>query len=68
MDSARPHGLLPLPESPDPQERLNAIRFPGEMGDVEALAALRARLKAVSAEHTALVVAVGKLKRRLKVN
>lgn len=67
MQPGRPREILPLLDSSDLEERLNAIRILGEMGDAEALAALRTRLKTVSSEHTALVVAVGKLKRRLKI-
>jgi HEAT repeat protein len=67
MQPSSPRDLLPLLDSPDPEERLAAIRIPGEMGDAEALTALRMRLKTLSAEHTALIVAVGKLKRRWKI-
>jgi HEAT repeat protein len=66
MEPSKPGELLVMLESPDPEERLTAIRILGEMGDAEALAALRNLLKTVSAEQTALIVAVGKLKRRLK--
>jgi HEAT repeat protein len=67
MEPVFPSKLLPLLDSPDLEERLNAIRILGEMGDAEALAVLRTRLKAVSAGHTALIVAIGKLKWRLKI-
>jgi HEAT repeat protein len=67
MDPSQPRDLLPLLDSPNPEERLNAIRALGEVGDAEALAVLRARLKALSAEHTALIVAVGKLNRRSEI-
>jgi hypothetical protein len=39
----------------------------GEIGDESALKLLRERLNAVSKEHYALVVAVGKLKKKLGV-
>jgi HEAT repeat protein len=67
MQPSSPHDLFPLLASQDLEERLNAIRFLGEMGDAEALAVLRTRLKTVSAEHAALIAAAGKLKRRLRV-
>jgi len=67
MDLTHPHDLLSMPDSENPEERLTAIRILGEMGDAEALTALRARLKIVSTKDQALIVAVGKLKRRLKV-
>jgi HEAT repeat protein len=67
MEQAKQAELLEMLGSADPEERLTAIRVLGEAGDVQALEILRSWLKALSAEHTALVVAVGKLKRRLHV-
>lgn len=46
-------------------DRLAAARALGEIGDESALKLLRERLNAVSKEHYALVVAVGKLKKKL---
>jgi HEAT repeat protein len=53
--------------SDDLDERLTAIEVLGEIGDEEALRALRERMAIVDKEHYALVVAVGKLKRKLGV-
>jgi HEAT repeat protein len=43
MEHSSPRELFPLLDSPDLEERLNAIRALGEMGDPEALAVLRTR-------------------------
>jgi HEAT repeat protein len=51
----------------DLDDRLTAIQVLGEIGDEEALKILRERLAVVNEEITALIVAVGKLKRRLGV-
>jgi HEAT repeat protein len=67
MEPRKPGELISMLDSPMVEERLTAIRILGEIGDAEALAALRTRLKIVSAEHQALVIAIGKWKRRLKV-
>jgi len=60
-------GLLEQLESDDPEDRLTAARVLGEIGDEQALRALRARMTVVNRELYALVVAVGKLKRKLGV-
>jgi HEAT repeat protein len=45
--------------------RINAITHLGESGDELCLKELRARLKELSREHMALIIAVGKLKKSL---
>lgn len=59
--------LLALLESDVLDDRIRAIEALGEIGDEAALAALRVRLAPASRELQALVVAVGKLKKRLGV-
>ncbi|MBN1118617.1 MAG: hypothetical protein JXA77_15505 [Bacteroidales bacterium] len=53
---------------PDIGKRLNAINQLSEIGDEHSLKELRNRLKQVSREHQALIVAVGKLKRELGIH
>jgi len=59
--------LLEMLAGDDLDDRLTAIQVLGEIGDEEALKILRERLALVNEEITALIVAVGKLKRRLGV-
>ena len=59
--------LFEMLASDDLDERLTAIEVLGEIGGEEALRALGERMAIVVKEHYALVVAVGKLKRRLGV-
>ena len=59
--------LLEMLAGNDLEDRLTAIQVLGEIGDEEALKILRERLAVVNEEITALIVAVGKLKRRLGV-
>jgi HEAT repeat protein len=59
--------LFTMLESESRQERLTAIRVLGEIGDLEALQKLRERLDPVNRELQELVIAVGKLKKRLGV-
>jgi HEAT repeat protein len=59
--------LLEMLADDDLDDRLTAIQVLGEIGDEEALKILRERLAVVNEEITALIVAVGKLKRRLEV-
>jgi HEAT repeat protein len=59
--------LLGMLAGDDLEDRLTAIQVLGEIGDEKALKALRERLAVVNEEITALIVAVGKLKRRLGV-
>ena len=49
----------------DPIVRINAINKLGETGDELCLQELRKRLKEISPEHQALIIAVGKLKKSL---
>lgn len=51
----------------DPEVRINAINQLGESEDVLCLKELRERLKHISNEHLALVIAVGKLKKELGI-
>jgi hypothetical protein len=53
--------------SRDLYNRLLGIEILGEVGDERALSALRDRMIEVSKEHQALVIAIGKLKRKLEV-
>ncbi len=59
--------LLHMLDSDNFEDRLTAIQVLGEIGDTEALRALRERLARVNKEMQALVIAVGKAKRRLGV-
>jgi HEAT repeat protein len=59
--------LIEMLEAEESDLRLNAIQILGEIGDQHALAALRKRMARISTEHQALVIAVGKLKRKLGV-
>jgi len=59
--------LLDLLESKDLDDRLTAIQFLGEIGDENALEALRKRMKPINQKLVALVTAVGKLKKTLRV-
>jgi len=58
--------LLAMLDSKSQEERLNAIRLLGEFGDLTALIDLRKRLGPANQELQCLLVAIGKLKRRLK--
>jgi HEAT repeat protein len=51
----------------DPIVRINAINKLGETGDELCLQELRKRLKEISPEHQALIIAVGKLKKSLEL-
>ncbi len=59
--------LIEMVKSEDLDVRVSAIEALGEIGDQEALAALRERLRLVNRELGALVISVGKIKRRLAV-
>ena len=59
--------LLEMLDSDDLDERLVGIQVLGEIGDEDVLKALRERMAMVNKELHALVVAVGKLKRKLEV-
>ncbi len=58
--------LIEMAKCEDLDARVSAIQALGEIGDQEALTALRARFNLVNRELSALVIAVGKIKRRLK--
>lgn len=49
------------------ETRIQAINQLGEIGDELCLKELRERMKYISDEHRALIIAVGKLKRKLGV-
>lgn len=51
----------------DQEVRVNAINQLGDSGDELCLNELRERLKSISKEHLALVIAVGKLKKALGI-
>ena len=57
--------LVQMLDSENLEQRVTAIETLGEIGDADVLRRLRERLALVGKEHYALVVAVGKLKRRL---
>lgn len=59
--------LLEILDSDDLDESLMGIQLLGEIGDEDALRVLRERLASVKEEVYALIVAVGKLKRKLGV-
>jgi HEAT repeat protein len=70
-EDAKFQAAVPIPElmeklsSQQLDDRLTAIQVLGEIGDEEALDALRARMVSPLEEYYALSVAVGKLKERL---
>jgi HEAT repeat protein len=51
----------------DQEVRLNAITRLGEIGDERCLKELREILKNCNREHQALIIAVGKLKKKLEI-
>jgi HEAT repeat protein len=51
----------------DNEVRINAINQLGESGDEQCLKELRERLKSLSKEHMALIIAVGRLKKELGI-
>lgn len=59
--------LLKILNSDSLDDRLAAIQALGEVGDENVLHLLRKRLAVVNKELAALVMAVGKLKKKLKV-
>ncbi len=54
-------------DSDDQQIRISAINQLGDIGDELCLKELRERLKYITQEHQALIIAVGKLKRNLGI-
>ena len=59
--------LLETLDSGNFDERVRAIELLGELGDDQALKAIRARLQLANRELSVLIAAVGKLKIRLGV-
>lgn len=51
----------------DQHVRINAINHLGDMGDELCLKELRQRLKEMTPEHQALIIAVAKLKKELGI-
>ena len=65
MDDESINILLQQLDDEDLNVRINAINKLGETGDELCLQELRKRLKEISPEHQALIIAVGKLKKSL---
>ena len=65
MDDGVLNKLLHQLDDEDPAVRIDAINRLDETGDELSLKELRKRLKEMSPEHIALIIAVGKLKRSL---
>jgi HEAT repeat protein len=65
MDDDSINILLRQLDDENPIVRINAINELGETGDELCLQELRKRLKEISPEHQALIIAVGKLKKSL---
>jgi len=65
MDDQLINRFLRQLDDEDPEVRINAINKLGETGDELCLKELRGRLKNISSEHQALIIAVGKLKKSL---
>jgi len=63
MDDESINIFLRQLDDEDPIVRINAINKLGETGDELCLQELRKRLKEISPEHQALIIAVGKLKK-----
>ena len=59
--------LLAMLDSDNLDDRLVAIRILGDQGDQQTLSRLREKLPLVSKEMEVLIIAIGKLKRRLGV-
>jgi HEAT repeat protein len=54
-------------EDENPEIRIAAINKLGDTGDELCLKELREKLRLITPEHQALIIAVGKLKRKLVV-
>jgi HEAT repeat protein len=67
MDDELISSYLRQLDDEDPSLRIDAINNLGETGDEQCLAELRKRLKAMTPEHQALIIAVAKLKRSLGI-
>ena len=67
MDDQLISSFLRQLDDEDPTVRINAIDQLGETGDELCLTELRRRLKDMTQEHQALIIAVGKLKKSLGI-
>jgi HEAT repeat protein len=67
MDDHSINKFLRQLDSEDPDIRINAINQLGESGDELCLMELRKKLKGLTKEHQALIIAVGKLKKTLGI-
>jgi HEAT repeat protein len=67
MDDELINSFLRQLDDEDPTVRINAINQLGETGDELCLQELRKRLREISPEHQALIIAVGKLKKNLGI-
>jgi HEAT repeat protein len=67
MDDKLINSFLGQLDDENPKVRINAINQLGESGDELCLKELRIRLKDMTLEHQALIIAVGKLKKSLGI-
>jgi HEAT repeat protein len=67
MDDDLINSFLRQLDDEDPTVRINAINQLGETGDELCFQELRKRLREISPEHQALIIAVGKLKKNLGI-
>ena len=67
MDDKLINSFLGQLDDENPEVRINAINQLGESGDELCLKELRIRLKDMTQEHQALIIAVGKLKKNLGI-
>jgi HEAT repeat protein len=67
FDDRQISGYLQQIYDEEQETRINAINQLGEIGDELCLKELREILKLNSREHQALIIAVGKLKRKLNL-
>ena len=61
------HDLISQLKSRNLDERVMAIDILGEIGDQEVLVKLRERMSHIHREYQALIISIGKLKRKLGV-
>jgi HEAT repeat protein len=67
MDDTLINKFLRQLDDENPEIRINAINQLGESDDELCLQELRKRLKDLTLEHQALIIAVGKLKKNLGI-
>lgn len=67
MDDDVLNSYIAALDDENPDVRINAINNLGDSGDELCLNELRKRLKDLTPEHQALIIAVGKLKRALGI-